>query len=349
MPSETQSMIALTRAGFEPECAQELEHHLAEAGGSGYAQTNRDSGFVVLHMQASPTRSLRVRDLIFARQLLPVRASFSGLDPKDRVTPILAEVKASGIKLSDVWVETPDSPAGEQLMAFARSFESAMATALKREKRFEAASQHRLHLFVHSGTQIDLSIAKHADTAPWKGGIVRLRFPSEAPSRSTLKLEEAFMVLLDEEERGRWLQSGMTAVDLGACPGGWTYQFTRRAMRVLAVDNGAMDAKLMDGGLVEHIRADGFRFEPKKPIEWMVCDMVEQPIKVAERMATWLREGWCRRTIFNLKLPMKKRWPEVQRCFATMREAVPFDLDLRAKQLYHDREEITVFAARAPR
>ena len=30
-----------------------------------------------------------------------------------------------------------------------------------------------------------------------------------------------------------------------------------------------------------------------------------------------------------------------------MRADVPFELDLRAKQLYHDREEITVFATRA--
>jgi len=342
-------LIALTRAGFEPECAQELEFHLHDRGGAGYARTERDAGFVTLHIHEAPQQLPRYHELIFARQLLPVRKSFDQLDPKDRVTPILAEVKASGVKLSDVWVETPDSPAGEQLMAFARSFESAMAAALKREKRFDAASKHRLHLFVHSGTHIDLSIATHAETAPWKGGIVRLRFPADAPSRSTLKLEEAFMVLLDEDERARWLQSGMTAVDLGACPGGWTFQFTRRALRVIAVDNGAMDGKLMDSGLVEHVRADGFRFEPKKPIEWMVCDMVESPIKVAERMATWLREGWCRRTIFNLKLPMKKRWPEVQRCFATMRESVPFELDLRAKQLYHDREEITVFAARVAR
>jgi len=341
------SFIALTRAGFEPECAQELEHLLATRGGAGYARTQRDSGFVELQVQHPPSSRLHARELIFTRQLLPVNAQFDALDPKDRVGPILAAVKASGIVFDDVWVETADSPAGEQLRAFARSFESAMAAALKREKRLDARSVHRLHLFAHSGTRIDLSMAKHADTAPWKGGIPRLRFPSEAPSRSTLKLEEGFLVLLDEDERTRWLQAGMTAVDLGACPGGWTYQFVRRSIRTIAIDNGPMAESLMATGLVEHVRADGFRYQPQKPAEWMVCDMVEQPIKVAERMATWLREGWCRRTIFNLKLPMKKRWPEVQRCFAAMREAVPFELDLRAKQLYHDREEITVFATRA--
>jgi 23S rRNA (cytidine2498-2'-O)-methyltransferase len=339
-------LIALTRAGFEPECAQELEHALAIRGGTGYAQTRRDSGFVELHVQQEPGSRLRVRDLIFTRQLLPVSTGFAALDPKDRVGPILTRVKASGVIVSDVWVETADSPAGEQLRAFARSFESAMATALKREKRMDARSTHRLHLFAHSGTHIDLAIAPHAETTPWKGGIPRLRFPSEAPSRSTLKLEEALLTLLDDDERARWLQPGMHAIDLGACPGGWTYQFVRRSIRTTAVDNGPMAESLMATGLVEHVRADGFRYQPGKAVEWMVCDMVEQPIKVAERMATWLREGWCRRTIFNLKLPMKKRWPEVQRCFARMHESLPFALDLRAKQLYHDREEITVFAAR---
>lgn len=38
----------------------------------------------------------------------------------------------------------------------------------------------------------------------------------------------------------------------------------------------------------------------------MVCDMVEKPAKVAALMAQWLVNGWCRETIFNLKLPMKK-------------------------------------------
>src|SRR3546814_4173496 len=52
----------------------------------------------------------------------------------------------------------------------------------------------------------------------------------------------------------------------------------------------------------------------------MVCDMVEQPRRVAERMATWLREGWCRQAIFNLKLPMKKRWDETRLCLDLVSE-----------------------------
>jgi 23S rRNA (cytidine2498-2'-O)-methyltransferase len=165
--------------------------------------------------------------------------------------------------------------------------------------------------------------------------------PREAPSRSTLKLEEAFQVLLTPGERAALLKPGMQAVDLGAAPGGWTYQFVRRAIRVAAIDNGRLDARLMDSGLVEHHRVDGFRYRPPKPVDWLVCDMVEKPSRVAELVARWLASHSCRAAIFNLKLPMKQRHAAWQSAKAVL---VPV-LDgrrLRARQLYHDREEITV-------
>jgi 23S rRNA (cytidine2498-2'-O)-methyltransferase len=81
----------------------------------------------------------------------------------------------------------------------------------------------------------------------------------------------------------------------------------------------------------------------------MVCDVVEQPIRIAGLAADWLARGLCRDTIFNLKLPMKKRYEEWLRC----RDEIAARLDRagvsflsRAKQLYHDREEITVYLSR---
>jgi 23S rRNA (cytidine2498-2'-O)-methyltransferase len=101
---------------------------------------------------------------------------------------------------------------------------------------------------------------------------------------------------------------------------------------------------VLDSGMVEHLRADGFQWQPRQPLDWLVCDMVEQPRKVASRMATWFREGWCRHAIFNLKLPMKKRWDETTLCLGLLQEQAQQPLRVTARQLYHDREEITVFA-----
>jgi 23S rRNA (cytidine2498-2'-O)-methyltransferase len=207
----------------------------------------------------------------------------------------------------------------------------------------------RLHVCFISGAAAYAGYALPANSAPWSMGIPRLKFPRGAPSRSALKLEEAFLHFLSERERRTLLQPGMTAVDLGAAPGGWTWQLVRRHLRVTAVDNGALAPELLESGMVEHVRADGFRYKPPKAVHWLVCDIVEQPIRVAELAARWIALGWCAHAIFNLKLPMKKRYREIQRCLAHIEEALRAAgvvYRVACKQLYHDREEVTVYLRR---
>mgnify|MGYP000741703393 FL=1 len=175
-------------------------------------------------------------------------------------------------------------------------------------------------------------------------GVPRLRMLHDAPSRSALKLDEAILTLLDPNERDTLLREGMWAADLGAAPGGWSWILARRQIRVYAIDNGPLAETAMATGLIEHLRADGFSWQPPRMLDWMVCDMVEQPRRVATRMAEWFANGWCRRAIFNLKLPMKKRWQETRLCLDLFEQQAGRPLTVRAKQLYHDREEITVYA-----
>jgi 23S rRNA (cytidine2498-2'-O)-methyltransferase len=83
----------------------------------------------------------------------------------------------------------------------------------------------------------------------------------------------------------------------------------------------------------------------------MVCDIVDQPARIAALVARWIGEGHARRAIFNLKLPMKKRYDEARRCEAIIRDTLGkarVEHTLVLRQLYHDREEITGFLARPP-
>lgn len=333
-----EAVLLYCRGGFESECAQE-----AGALGAGETDVARDSGFVVCPTPLD-AKILDWRELIFTRQSLAVFAHLTGLPRSDRLTPILAALAQRGESFHEVWVEAPDTNSGRELAPLCKSFGNALVGALKKTRRLDPAARLRLHVFFPQGDEVYLCAADPAACAPWPQGIPRLKFPRAAPSRSTLKLEEAFLTLLDANERQRWLAPGLRAVDLGAAPGGWTYQLVRRNLRVTAIDNGPMDRALLDSGLVEHRREDGFRYRPPKPVDWLVCDMVEQPRRIADLVARWLAEGWCRRAIFNLKLPMKKRYDEAQLCLARVRTAASA---VRAKQLYHDREEITVFAQAA--
>jgi 23S rRNA (cytidine2498-2'-O)-methyltransferase len=136
----------------------------------------------------------------------------------------------------------------------------------------------------------------------------------------------------------------MTGVDLGAAPGGWTWQLVNRGMLVTAIDNGPMAESLMDTGLVQHLMADGFTFVPKQPVDWMVCDIVEKPARNAALLETWIGEGYCREAVVNLKLPMKQRYAEVKRLLERIEEgfkARGIRVEIGCKQLYHDREEVT--------
>ncbi|TCT23504.1 23S rRNA (cytidine2498-2'-O)-methyltransferase [Thermomonas haemolytica] len=291
-------------------------------------------------------RALPFSTLVFARQKLRLLAELRGLDPGDRITPMLQALRGQA-RFGTLLMEHPDSDAGKPLAGLARSLGNALRPALRKAGLLGAQDDPRLprlHVCFVAGDHAFLARSLPADSAPWPLGIPRLRMHPDAPSRSALKLEEALRVLLTDAERARLLQDGMRAADLGAAPGGWTWVLTRHGLRVTAIDNGPLRPHVLDTGQVQHLRADGFSWQPPQPLDWMVCDMVEQPRRVAERMATWLREGWCRQAIFNLKLPMKKRWQETQLCLELFARQAGRPLTIRARQLYHDREEITVLA-----
>jgi len=349
MPSN--GLLCYCRAGFEPELAAELSERAAAAELPGYAKAERLSGYVQFlgeHGHAL-AQALPLRELIFARQKLRLLAELRGIDPKDRITPVIAalfERAAFGALI----VEHPDSDASKPLAGLARSFGNALRPALRKAKLLTARDDDRLprlHVCLLDGDHLLLASGHPRDASPWPLGIPRLKLHADAPSRSALKLEEALFTLLDTDERARLLQPGMRAADLGAAPGGWTWVLARHGLRVHAIDNGPLRPHVLDTGLVEHLRADGFHWRPPQPLDWMVCDMVEQPRRVAARMAEWFREGWCRHAIFNLKLPMKKRWDETRLCLDLISEQAQRPLIIRARQLYHDREEITVFARSA--
>jgi 23S rRNA (cytidine2498-2'-O)-methyltransferase len=67
-------------------------------------------------------------------------------------------------------------------------------------------------------------------------------------------------------------------------------------------------------------------------------------LHVSRLITRWFKQKNCKAAIFNLKLPMNKRYQSVVEC----RSLLNTELDkagiqhtLRIKHLYHDREEVT--------
>jgi 23S rRNA (cytidine2498-2'-O)-methyltransferase len=345
-------LLALCRAGFEKEVGAELEALALKIGLSGTVRATAGNAYVVFEAYEAVSfgelaEACDWRSTVFARQLLPWFARVDALPERDRATPLVAAARSGGQKFTGVMLETPDTDEAKQRSAFCRRFAEPLETALGKAGLLRARSKEpvELHVLFTDATTAWLGAALPGKAALWPMGVPRLRMPHEAGSRSTLKLAEAIFTLLSEDERNTLLRAGLKAVDLGAAPGGWSWQLAHRGLRVTAVDNGSMATSVMATGMVEHVRADGFSWRPQRNVDWMVCDMVEQPSRVATLVADWVGSGRCRQSIFNLKLPMKKRLDALAQCktliHKRLAKAGPYDL--RIKHLYHDRDEVTAY------
>jgi len=171
------------------------------------------------------------------------------------------------------------------------------------------------------------------------GGQRRMADDSLAPSRSYLKIEEAYIVL------GREPAEGETVVDLGAAPGGWSYSAAKRGARVIAVDNGPLKGGALDHPLIDHRREDAFRFQPAagEVVDWLFCDLVEEPHHVMRSLIeVWIVNGWCRHFVVNLKFGRVDPVALLREVSAAGGVLAGRTTGLRIRHLYHDREEFTL-------
>jgi len=348
------SLLYYCRSNYEADLAAELEYLTAQQNCFGYAKFKPKQGYVEFSLYQPIVASLPIdfSQIVFARQQLGVLTTLVFENPNDRVGELLTCLRDVGIhdlSFGDVFAEHADTDDGKLMAKFCKKFSVPMRNALRARGLLSKKPTDKLaylHLFFSSSESCKVCVSFPNNRSDQYLGIARLKFPQNAPSRSTLKLEEAILYLMPKDSQTKLLCKGMTAVDLGACPGGWTYQMVMRGIAVEAIDNGDMADSLMQTGLVKHFAVDGFSYRPLDGhVDWLICDMIEKPDRVARLMAQWLITRRATSCIFNLKLPMQKRYSTVKReidGLSTLLKEKEIAFTLNAKHLYHDRDEITV-------
>ena len=351
-------VVAQCRAGFEPEAAADLASVATQAQCALDVDAPPGRGYVVARSDTLDRRRWSRAEA--ASPPVFIRSSFIGAGPlglvdraerekTDRVAPLIDAIAAmADAPYSVLWMEFPDTNEGKAMSTLARALSPRIEARLRERAMIDPRAAKRLHVFLEDGRRAFVGTSDAATGSRWPMGIARLRMPRGAPARSTLKLAEAFIVFLGERE-ATVLRPGLRAVDLGSAPGGWTWQLAQRGLRVTAVDNGALKGEVASDPLVTHVRDDGLKWRPRRPVDWLVCDIVLQPKRIAALVAGWMADGAARRAIFNLKLPMKKRYAEVLRARVTIGETLTragLRFELKFRQLYHDREEVTGYVGR---
>jgi 23S rRNA (cytidine2498-2'-O)-methyltransferase len=294
----------------------------------------------------------RPRDeLAFARQGFPVAALIAGDDPR-ALGEAIARHAAPQVRERPfaLHVFVPDSDEANPLAAHASAIEEAALAALAAIDPAAPSRRVAAHA-APSGDDplvqaclLDLRavavgvqpVAQAPSTAP--GGRRRIGAPPGAPSRAAAKLLEAFDWL------GRGPEPGDLCVDLGAAPGGWSFVLLARRARVIAVDPARLAPEVARHRKLRHVQASAFGFLPDEPVDWLCADMAWRPLEVAALLAKWGRQRAARFLVANVKLPMRRKVDVLRKVRHTV--AGGGWRDVRARQLYHDRDEVTLGAWR---
>ena len=129
------------------------------------------------------------------------------------------------------------------------------------------------------------------------GEIVFVEDREGPPNRAYLKLWEALTLA------GKWPQPGETCLDLGASPGGWSYELAKLGARVISVDKAPLDPKVLALPNVEARLQSAFALEPAEigPVDWLFSDVVCYPDRLFGLIGKWLSSGLCRNAVCTLK------------------------------------------------
>lgn len=139
-------------------------------------------------------------------------------------------------------------------------------------------------------------------------GDVHFNESPEPPSRAYLKLWEV-MTCYDAKPNAHDV-----VIDLGACPGGWTWVLSELQCDVIAVDKAPLDPKIEQRSNVQYLKKDAFKMnleEIKKP-SWVFSDVICYPEDLLELVQKWMAFG-VNNFVCTLKFKGETDWKSIRK------------------------------------
>lgn len=284
------------------------------------------------------------RPPIFVRHISPVYFKMERADFGDDVGEICERVC---LQMVD-WVDATLSLAVQTRLFADVSFKAAALNTAVAERLHEnskvaldVANPQQIISIVIGSEDIfsGISLAQQ-NLSSWAGG--RHRFAREAGqiSRAEFKLLETI------EWFGIELPQAGQALDLGAAPGGWTRVLRQRGLQVTAVDPAKLHPTLQQDKHVQHLPITTETFLAQRPLlyDFIVNDMrldAKRSARLMVDLAGCLKSRG--QAVMTLKLPAKKRQAIIADSSKILSQAYVIK---GARQLFHNRSEITLFLER---
>lgn len=152
------------------------------------------------------------------------------------------------------------------------------------------------------------------------------------PSRAYLKLWEFFTVYAPEE-----IQGG-TSIDVGSCPGGWTWVLrTLNFDKVYSVDKAPIEKRIMDLGRIDFRQESAFGLDPKdfEDIDWFCSDIICYPERLLNLVKRFMESGKVKNFVCTIKYQAETDWENTLKFLE-----IPGS---RIVHLHHNKHEVTWF------
>jgi 23S rRNA (cytidine2498-2'-O)-methyltransferase len=207
----------------------------------------------------------------------------------------------------------------------------------KRVFKLDVQNPDRIISAVLKNNILYMGLSRPADNlSAWPGGMRRFARSEEQISRAEFKLLEALEIFAPD------FSNKHTALDLGAAPGGWSKILAEKGLTVDAVDPADLSPALRENSSIHHHVCTAQKFLAQATdSDIIVNDMrldVKDSVKIMLQYAPRLAQSGF--MLMTFKLPAKNPHIAVEKGLAQLSAGYA---NLRAKQLFHNRLEITVY------
>ncbi len=166
-------------------------------------------------------------------------------------------------------------------------------------------------------------------TSPFAHGEIQFQESKIPPSRAYLKLWEVFT------RTGVLPTQGDRCLELGACPGSWTWVLQSLGCTITAVDRALLDPAIASLPGITFLKKDAFALQPEDfpEVSWVFSDLICYPEKLLEWLRPWLAKKPHANFVCTLKFQGEAN-PEVIRAFLKIQGS-------QICHLFHNKHELT--------
>jgi len=330
--------IGTSNQGFSPYAIEELRRVFT---GSKFVQFQPGEVFqMTIPLENDEVlQALKTNEFIFLRHIQPVDREFplqGSANDIQQLVEMIQYIESSvahkkvAIHIRKSNVTSVDYTIAELKNALDQALIEAESTPVKQDPELIIAIYaHKDQLYVGFGTAEEMR-------SDWPGGAIRFQREEGQISRAKFKLLEA------EQAFGLSFSQFSNALDIGAAPGGWTSLLLERGLQVTAIDPASLDERIVKHPSLIHLKKNASEVKlAKSSFDLLVCDMSWSPLQMSKLVndLQYALKPYAT-GIITVKLMHKKGMQSIKDVKEKL--STSFHI-LQAKQLFHNREEITLF------